>query len=329
MGLFQIGYRRYEGRLTSQRLRWLPITRTGIRIAFRSKLLRWIGGSSFLPILYFAPVFFLIGRLTDPETANATYFDIARALLGPELTDRVRENPAGLRTAVWSAMFAGFGTKYQLWMVAIVTTIVGPALISNDIRSRSFLIYFARPVSRMDYVLGKTGTLVVMLAGVTLLPSIFLYAISILFSPSLGTVLQTASVAVAIVLASLGTIIPVALVMMTLSSIVRQPRFAAAAWIVLCLFGSIAHSLLQQTYGLHASKWTFLLSPADTMRTFQLGIYGVRDKLIPLGLDSSLPLGLDSLTSSDSTGTAAIWLVFVSTTSLFILLRRVEAPTRI
>jgi hypothetical protein len=80
---------------------------------------------------------------------------------------------------------------------------------------------------------------------------------------------------------------------------------------------------------LHGSKWTFLLSPAETIRTFQLGIYGVRDKLAPLGLDRSLPLGLDSLTPSDSTGTAAIWLVFVSATSLFILLRRVEAPTRI
>ena len=86
----------------------------------------------------------------------------------------------------------------------LVAAVAGPPLVANDLRTRTFLIYFARPVSRLDYVIGKTGVLVVLLALVTLLPSLMLYILSILFSPSLGTVVQTLPVAGTIVLASLG-----------------------------------------------------------------------------------------------------------------------------
>ena len=67
MPLFQIGYRRYEGANGRRtRLRWWPITRTGLAIAWRSKLLRRLVFVSFLPFLYFGWVFFVIGRITDP-----------------------------------------------------------------------------------------------------------------------------------------------------------------------------------------------------------------------------------------------------------------------
>ena len=68
MPLFQIGYRRYEGKRTPHLLRWWPITRTGVSIAWRSKLLRRLVFVSFLPFLYFGWVFFVIGRIT---AANA------------------------------------------------------------------------------------------------------------------------------------------------------------------------------------------------------------------------------------------------------------------
>ena len=80
--------------------------------------------------------------------------------------------------------------------------------MANDLRSQAFLIYFARPVSRLDYVIGKAGVLVGLLGAVTLLPSLMLYVLSILFSPSLDTIIQTAPVAGSLVLASLGTIVP-------------------------------------------------------------------------------------------------------------------------
>ncbi|MFT5153791.1 MAG: ABC-2 type transport system permease protein, partial [Planctomycetota bacterium] len=175
MPLFQIGYRRYEGERTSHAMRWRPITRTGLAIAWRSKLLRRLVFVSFLPFLYFGWVFFIIGRITDPGTDPTTpFYEIAREILGHRLVNQLHEDPAAIRSAVWTMVFGYFGTYFQLWMAGLVAAIVGPPLVANDLRTRAFLIYFARPVSRLDYVIGKAGVLVVLLGAVTLLPSLVL-----------------------------------------------------------------------------------------------------------------------------------------------------------
>ncbi len=328
MGLFQIGYRRYEGPRTKQSMRWLPITRTGVAIAGQSKLVTWITRFAFLPFLYLAPFFFLVGRLTDPAGATGPYATLSQGWLPPALRMQLANDPAELRVAIWSGVFAFMGA-FQLWMVVVITALVGPILISNDHRSRAFLIYFARPVSRLDYVLGKAGIIISWLARVTLLPSLTLYAISILFSPSLETVMQTLPIVCFIILCSLGTIIPAALIMLSMSSLVRQPKYAAAGWIIMCFFGAMAHPVLQLTHGFEDSRWTFLLSPYDTIRAFQFGLYDVANKARDVGIDQDFAGVIETLTSSDSAGLAAGWLLFVSIACLLFLLRRVEAPTRI
>ena len=206
---------------------------------------------------------------------------------------------------------------------------MGPILIANDHRSRAYLIYYARPISRLDYVVGKAGVIVSFLARVTLIPSLLLYGISILFSPSLETVLQTLPVLFKLVAASLGVIVPAALVMLALSSVVRQPRYAAAGWIVVCFFGSMAHLVLQQTQGLKGSAYTFLLSPAEVVRAFQFGLYDVASLAQEIEVDRDLADVLQAVSSRESAGIATLWLTFVSIGCLLFLLRRVEAPTRI
>ena len=330
MPLFQIGYRRYEGERTSHATRWCPITRTGLAIAWRSKLLRRLVFVSFLPFLYFGWVFFVIGRITDPGTDPSTpFYELARELLGNRLVNQLHDDPAVIRSAVWTMVFGYFGTYFQLWMAGLVAAVAGPPLVANDLRTRAFLIYFARPVSRLDYVIGKTGVLVALLASVTLLPSLVLYTLSILFSPSLDTIAQTLPVAGTIVLASLGTIVPATLLLLVLSSLTRRPRFAAVSWFVVCLFGLLTHVTLQETRGLRDNGWTFLLSLPHTVRTFQLGLYDVKGRAEQFAVQGDISDLIDGLTTSDSPLRAGIWLGMISITCVLILLRRVDSPTRI
>jgi len=328
MPLFQIGYRRYEGERTSHLMRWWPITRTGLTIAWRSKLLRRLVYVSFLPFLYFGWVFFLIGRATDPSADPEINLIIAD-LLGPQLLDQLQNDPAVIRSAVWAIVFAMFGTHIQLLLGALVAATVGPPLIANDMRSRSFLIYFGRPVSRLDYVIGKAGVLAALLAAVTLMPSLLLYVFSILFSPSIDTLVQTAPIAGTMVLASLGAVLPGALIVLALSSLTRQPRFATAAWIALCTFGPLMHTILQETRELKDNGWSFLLSLPHSIRALQLGLYDVAGRVEVLGLQGDMDGLVEGLTSSNSPGRAAAWLATVSVLALLLVLRRVEAPTRI
>lgn len=330
MPLFQIGYRRYEGVRTSHATRWWPITRTGLSIAWRSKLLRRLVFVSFLPFLYFGWVFFIIGRITDPGTdPSAPFYELAREMLGHRLVNQLHDDPALIRSAVWTVVFGYFGTYFQLWMAGLIAAIAGPPLVANDLRTRAFLIYFARPVSRLDYVIGKTGVLVALLASVTLLPSLMLYVLSILFSPSLETIAQTLPVAGTIVLATLGTIVPAALIVLVLSSLTRRPRFATIAWFVVCLFGPLTHAILQETRGLRDTGWTFLVSLPHTVRTFQIGLYDVEGHAEGLRVEGDITGMIEGLTTSDSPLRAGIWLGLLSIACVLVLLRRVDAPTRI
>ncbi len=331
MPLFELGYRRYQGQRTSERLRWWPITRWGLSIAWRSKLLRRLVFIAFLPFLYFGPVFFAIGRITEPGAAAAhgPWREIAASLLGGDLVRRLAEDVGSVRSAVWSLVFASMGQFVQLQWVAMVAAIAGPPLVAHDLRTRAFLIYFARPISRLDYVMGKAGTLVVLLGSVTLVPNLLLYVASIAFSPTLETVAHTIPVALKSGLASMAAIVPAALFVLMLSSLTRQPRFAAAAWAVVLVFGFVAFGVLSRTIGLGSAGWTFLLSPFHAVRAVQLGLYDVAGQMSGLGLRGDVRELVGNLSSEHSPVLGGVFLAIVSLACFLVLLRRVDAPTRV
>jgi hypothetical protein len=330
MPLFEIGYRRYEGRRTSARLRWWPIARSGVTIAWRSKLLRRLVLVAYLPILYFGPVFFAIGRITDPETdlSRGPWRAIAEGVLTGPVVAQLRDDPTAVRTAVWALVFTTFASSVQLALAALVAAVVGPVLISQDLRSKAFLLYFSRPISSVDYLLGKAGTLAGLLATVTLLPCLLLYALSIAFSPSLETVAHTFPVLLDVVLASLAVVVPATLVMLVLSSLTRQARFATVAWAVVCAFGVMFHQVIRATRGLGEASWPRLLSLGETVRAAQLAAFDVEGRFreVPGAGLASVARGLAADAGGDE---AALFLVLLSVACTLFLLRRVSAPTRI
>ncbi len=49
---------------------------------------------------------------------------------------------------------------------------VGPNLISQDLRFNAIPLYFSRPVRRFDYFLGKLGVIATFLAAVSIVPAV-------------------------------------------------------------------------------------------------------------------------------------------------------------
>ena len=81
--------------------------------------------------------------------------------------------------------------------------------------------------------------------------------------------------------------------------------------------------------GAPASGWTFLVSLPHTVRALQLGLYDVEGRVANVALDGDMDQMVEGLTSSDSPARAALWLGLLSVACVLILLRRVDAPTRI
>lgn len=330
MPVFHNGYRRYEGEFTHPRTRWLPIVRTGVTLALRSKLLRRMILVAHLPLLYFGLIFIAVGKLTDPglDHTNSWWSELASEFWGATITQLLQDDPAVVRTAVWSIVFGFFGSTLHLGLAALAAAVAGPPLVARDMASRAFLLYFSRPVSTGDYVLGKAGVLCVVLGAVTLSPTLILYALSIVFSPSLATVLHTLPVLVSAVLACLVLIVPAALVMLTLSSLVTQPRFAAAAWAVVCIFGAFFHQGLVNAGNIRDAVWPGFFSLGYTSRSAALWIYDVPGRLqaIP-GLEHFEIL--DALMPPDGGEASLVFLLVLSTVCVLVLRRRVSAPTRV
>lgn len=330
MPVFHNGYRRYEGRFTHPRLRWWPIVRSGVTLALRSKLLRRLILVAHLPLLYFGIVFLAVGKLTDPgfDPKFGPWHEIARSILGPVITQLLRDDPAVVRTAVWSIVFSFFGSTLHLGLAALAAAVAGPPLVSRDMASRAFLLYFSRPVSPGDYILGKFGVLCAVLGAVTLSPTLVLYVLSIVFSPSLQTIWHTLPVLGSAVLACLTLIVPAALVMLTLSSLVTQPRFAAAAWAVVCIFGMIFHRALEAAPDLRDAVWPRYFSLGDTTRSAALWIYDVPGRLrrVP-GLDGFH--ALDMLVPPEGGLRSILFLAGLCAVCVMVLRRRVSAPTRV
>jgi ABC-type transport system involved in multi-copper enzyme maturation permease subunit len=229
---------------------------------------------------------------------------------------------------VWSIVFSFFGSTLHLGLAALAAAVAGPPLISRDMASRAFLLYFSRPVSAGDYILGKFGVLCAVLGAVTLSPTLVLYVLSIVFSPSLQTLLHTLPVLGSAVLACLTLIVPAALVMLTLSSLVSQPRFAAAAWAVVCIFGLIFHRALVVAGNLEHAVWPRFLSLGDTTRSAALWIYDVPGRLrrVP-GLGEFH--ALDVLVPPEGGLKSMLFLVGLCALCVLVLRWRVSAPTRV
>src|SRR5437588_861260 len=69
--------------------------------------------------------------------------------------------------------------------------IVGPGLISRDLRFNALPLYFSRPLRRVDYFLGKLGVIGFFLAATVVVPAVGAYLLGLAFSLDLGVVRDT------------------------------------------------------------------------------------------------------------------------------------------
>src|SRR5207344_2658210 len=98
-------------------------------------------------------------------------------LFGPQtVTD-----PTHYRVEVWTIYFHFF-LQAELRFSLLVLLLVGPNLISADLRFNALPLYFSRPLRRFDYFLGKLGIVGAFLGMVMVAPALIAYVLGMLFS---------------------------------------------------------------------------------------------------------------------------------------------------
>ena len=240
------------------------------------------------------------------------------------LADSIRnaEDDVEARNRIWAWLLMCFFRYSQAILILMIVGFVTPSLISQDLRSRAYLLYFSRPIGRLEYIFGKLAIPAAYIMFVSTFPALMLYVFAILMSPATDVFWTTWDIPVRIALCSISLILPTASLALMLSSLTEESRFASFAWFAIWVLGHGA--------------WT-AVSVGEAIRQ------GV-PPTDPMVADSSMVKNWSSISIYNNLGDVQSWifgfrsfsevwpavtiLSAITLIAILVLYRRVAAPLR-
>lgn len=276
MPIFDQGYQHWQGRLAGHSWRWLAITRQGVRQQLRRRRTKWLVALAFVPALMLATVLVFWGLFEQQSTLITPLLFLFQGL--PE---EVRQGPKAFRGAVWTTAFNIFFSTTTFFSMLLVLA-VGPDLVSQDLRFNAMPLYFARPIRRIDYFLGKLGVIAFFLASVAILPAVTAYALGVAFSLDLGVIRDTWHLLVGSLAFGLVIVLSAGTLMLAISSLSRNSRLVGATWVGLWVISNVTAGGLQRVV---KRDWCPLVSYTanlDRLREQFLDVPAAREKFLAL-----------------------------------------------
>jgi ABC-2 type transport system permease protein len=156
MAVYGRSYRRYTGVLTPTWSRFLIFPRYAYETVFKSKLF-----VAFFSLCFLVPFVGLLLIYLHHNMSALSFLDLPAEELKKFL-------PIDNK-------FFYIGTWFQGALSFLLVLLVGPALVSPDLRNNGLALYLSRPFSRSEYVLGKMSVLLILLSAITWIPAMLLY----------------------------------------------------------------------------------------------------------------------------------------------------------
>lgn len=238
MPIFDQGYQHWSGQLSGHAWRWLAITRHGVRIGLQSRILRLLLLVAWLPAVVLAGFLCVWGLIERKSELVAPLLPIL-AFLDPQ----VIENPLSYRVEMWTLSFEYF-LLIELRLSMILVLVVGPSLISQDLRFNALPLYFSRPVRRFDYFIGKLGVIGVFLGLVLLVPSLIAYGLGFIFSLDISILRDTMPLLLSSLAYGVVMVLSTGALILALSSLSRNSRYTALFWLALWFVSGIVGAVL-------------------------------------------------------------------------------------
>jgi ABC-2 type transport system permease protein len=149
MAVYQHTYQQYAGPTTPLWSRFLILPRYAFQGVFQSKLFTALFAICFAPLLVMTILIYFKHNTT------------ALAAFGLSITD-IGFNINGFFFRIFTNIQTSFGF--------LLTVIVGPVLISRDLSNNALPLYLCRPLTRIEYVIGKMAVIGILLSLITWVP---------------------------------------------------------------------------------------------------------------------------------------------------------------
>lgn len=209
MPIHDLSYRHWDGPLRGPGSRWRVIAEAGVRLLLaRRKFTTML-------MLAWAPALVQGGIL---------YF----ALTGVQGVDL----PIG-------AQFFQISMGIQTLPLVLVMVWAGSGLIASDLAAHALPLYFAKPITRFDYIAGKFGIILLFLLLVYPAPPLVLFLFAAGVAPDVTFLAQNWWVGLAIL--GYGVLVAVigSLFILALSSLARSARLASVMFVGLMIFSDM------------------------------------------------------------------------------------------
>jgi len=238
------GYRRYQGQRVPVGRAWWTMARMHLITAFKRRWFLVLVFAGFARFLGYA-AFYIVGPVFIPQMSNFA-----------ELTPQI---------------FRNF-LNGQSFFVFLVTIVLG-GLIADDRRANALQLYLSKPLTRVEYILGKAAPLLILILGLTLVPALCLILLQIVFSGSITFLVNNLFLLPAITLASITRALVSTFMILALSSLSKSRRFVAIMYAGIIFFTLAMQQVLR---GITGSRAWAAIAPTNMMDVFTDWVFRVR-----------------------------------------------------
>ncbi len=222
------GYSHWDGRLAERRWPWWPITRMGIQLAFRKKRFKLVFAGAFVPSFVFLVGLYISERLEDFKSLVQNSDRLLN--IGPKY------------------FAAYFNNDSLLFLIALVLAFGAGGLIADDLRHSSLQLYFARPLGKKDYILGKMSVAAFFVLLYTLVPGLLLIVFKLIFAGSFKFFLQYPWLVLSVLAASLLLAVFFSFYIMLLSSVSKNNRYVFVLVFGVYYFSEVLSGILRGVF---------------------------------------------------------------------------------
>jgi ABC-2 type transport system permease protein len=253
MAVYEQTYKRYAGELTPEWSRFLIIPRHAYRAVFNSKLFTAFFVVCFLPLLVEAILIYLHHNVGAIATLQINVKELVPI----------------------DAFFFEVFVNIQGGFAFFVALLVGPPLVSRDLRNNALPLYLCRPFTRAEYVLGKMSVVIILLSFITWIPQLLLF----LFQSYLEgfTWFRTNLwMVTAIIIGGLVWVLLLALLTQTISALVKWRIIASGALLAVFFIPSVFGEFINVVFLTH---WGHIISLGALMRNVSAGLFGTFERV--------------------------------------------------
>lgn len=203
-----LSYRNYDGPLERPINRWWAIAVVSMRMSLKKKgFWIWSCISAWWYLMMMA-IFYFIDVISAPGLGQ--------------------KNPI-LESVVWKDQFLNAFSISQM-LLFIIALLIGVGTIANDNRANALMVYLSKPVSRLDYLIGKWLGIFIPITAVVALPALAFFGYGLMSFREYGFLSEDPMLPVKLIFMVLVPGFFHASVALGISSMFNQGRLAGATY---------------------------------------------------------------------------------------------------